>query len=648
MLQVYRLLTALLAFTGCIGLIISGEISPVMSITGIGLIPGYYRVLKGFPPAPNWVIGGCSILTLLVFFLDSFFISGDYFISIAHLTITFQAIKSFDLKEPWDHLQVYFMALLQLIVASELIYSITFGLLFILFLVVLVTTIVFSHFVKEGLVIKVNLKKPLIYISLLTMFITVIFFISIPRISGGMWSKRHVKKIKSVGFSERVYLGSYGKFKLDPTVIMRVELDPMIPGPYYWRGMTLDYFDGMSWNSTTMNTRRIVKRIKGEFIVQHSSENLVKQKIMLEPIDSNVIFGLYHISSIKGSFHRLEKDPASSLFISKKVSRRVQYLVKSDMDTYYKLTSVDFANWKKYQDIPENLKDQIKSLTDKILRTEDTRSLSDLQRAHAIERYLRDNYSYSLNIKSPDDNTNPILYFLFQTKKGFCEHYATAMTLMLRSAGIPARVVTGFIGGELNTYGGYIIVRQSNAHSWVEAVVDETWRRFDPTPSVLSKPPSTLALYVDMLKFLWNRYVVAFSLSDQKEIARAVSMPLKIPRIFNLRLHWFSRAVIGSIFLVAVVLIIISLKYLRIKRYVFITEQYLNLRNALKQRGVNIKPSMTPYEVLKETRQLDINKKVHEFIRTYEECRFGKVEIGKDGEIRCQQLIKEIKGQLKK
>jgi hypothetical protein len=101
---------------------------------------------------------------------------------------------------------------------------------------------------------------------------------------------------------------------------MRVELDPIIPGPYYWRGMTLDYFDGTSWKSTLMKTKRIVKKVEGEFVIKPSSGSPVTQKIMLEPIDSDIIFGLNRISSIKGIFRRLEKDPASSLFVWKKKS----------------------------------------------------------------------------------------------------------------------------------------------------------------------------------------------------------------------------------------------------------------------------------------------------------------------------------------
>jgi transglutaminase-like putative cysteine protease len=618
-----------------------------MSMTAAGLIPGYYRFLKGMPPAPQWVIGLCSLLALLVFFFDSIFISSDYFIGIAHLTITFQAIKSFDLKEPWDHLQVYFMALLQLIIASEIMYSVTFGFLFALFLVVFVTAIVFAHFMKEGAMIRVDLKKPILYISFLTLIITVVFFISIPRIYGGIWSKGHIKRIKSVGFSENVNFGSFGVFKLDPTVIMRVELDPIIPGPYYWRGMTLDYFDGTSWTSTLMKMKRIVKKVEGEFVIKPSSGSPVTQKIMLEPIDSDIIFGLNRISSIKGIFRRLEKDPASSLFVWKKKSKRIQYIVKSNVYETLPVKSIEIRYWERYMNTPDSLRGKIKTLTDTILTAEGTEHLSDLQKSKIIEKYLKNNYRYSLNVKPPDDHTNPLIYFLFQSKTGFCEYYATAMTLMLRSVGIPARVVTGFAGGELNTYGGYVIVRQSNAHSWVEALIDGSWRRFDPTPSVSTQPPSTFVLYLDMLGLMWNRYVIAFSLSDQKEMVKAVSMPFVMPQLLDLKLQWSTKIFIGVLLLSTIVVTFFLLKHIQFKRYGLVTGQYVKLQKVLKRKGIVIKQSSTSSEVRNEALQLGTYQRILEFIKLYEEYRFGRREMGKEGRARYRGLIKEIQRQLR-
>ena len=99
--QIYKILTAVLAFTGCGGLVMTGELNPLMLISGIGLIPGYIRFWKDMPNLSRWTIGGLSIATLFLFVIDTLVITGDMFIAVAHLTIVFQAIKSFDLKEPW-------------------------------------------------------------------------------------------------------------------------------------------------------------------------------------------------------------------------------------------------------------------------------------------------------------------------------------------------------------------------------------------------------------------------------------------------------------------------------------------------------------------------------------------------------------------
>ena len=652
--HLYRILTAVLAFTGCISLVISGEINPLLSLTGIGLFLGYYRFLKGMPQAPGWVIGGFSILTLLIFLFDTLIVSDDYFLGVAHLTITFQAIKSFDLKEPWDNLQVYFMALLQLIIASELTHSIAFGIIFILFLITLVTAMVLAHFMKdvdysikvvnEDTILKVGIKKAVVYTSLLTLLITVIFFISTPRVSGGVWGKSRVKGIKSAGFSEKVNLGSFGELMLDPTIIMRIELNPMVPGPYYWRGMVLDYFDGTSWNSTLIDMRRSVRRIDDEFVVQPFSGSSVTQKVMLEPIDSDVIFGLDRIISIKGDFLRLEKNPATTLFLHKRGARRLQYIVKSDVVTTTQSTDLNFL--KKYLNIPDLLKGKINAFTDNVLRSERIKPLSDIRKANAIERYLKKNYMYSLNVKPPDDNINPVLYFLFESKAGYCEHYATAMTMMLRSAGIPSRVVTGFSGGELNEYGGYIIVRQSNAHSWVEALIDGKWKRFDPTPPVLVARPSALALYIDMLRMKWERYVVAFSLSDQKEIVETISTPFKLPLMPDFRPRGLSRVIYVMLPLSGIVLVLFFLKHIRLRRYGFVTAQYLKLRDIVKNRGAEINPSSTPTEVKREAIQLGMDVKVSEFIKLYEEYRFSGKKVRWEDRAKYQSLINEIKRQL--
>jgi hypothetical protein len=108
---------------------------------------------------------------------------------------------------------------------------------------------------------------------------------------------------------------------------------------------------------------------------------------------------------------------------------------------------------------------------------------SDLAYARAmLVRFNRERFGYTLS--PPEVGPNAVDDFLFETQRGFCEHYSGAFAFLMRAAGIPANVVTGYMGGEINPASGAMIVRQSDAHAWVEAWIDGAWRRFDPTAAV--------------------------------------------------------------------------------------------------------------------------------------------------------------------
>jgi transglutaminase-like putative cysteine protease len=635
--QLYKILTFVLAFTGCISIVISGEVKPLMYITGAGLLPGYYRFLKGMPQAPRWVIGGFSVLTLMIFLFDSLIISNDIFIGVAHLTITFQAIKSFDLKKPWDHLQVYFMSLLQLIIASELTYSIAFGVIFIFFLVALVTAIILAHFIKEGSVLKVGIRKPVAYISALTLLITVVFFISAPRISGGIWSKGYKKSIRTVGFSEKVDFGSFGDVKLDPTVVMRVEMGGDFKGLYYWRGMTLNYFDGVSWKDTLKEKKWIYKTDDRFEIKPLKKDQVISQRIFLEPMDTDVVFGLSDIAAVEAMGRILFMDDAGSLFLPFKKGKRFNYIAYS-IDRMPAVTE----NKVIYLQLPSGIEKISKFALDLTGKEQ-----KDIDKTLKIEKYLRENYAYSLSLSQPPEGTSPMEDFLFSSKKGFCEHYATAMVLMLRSVNIPARIVTGFLGGEINEYGGYIIVRQSNAHSWVEAMIDGAWRRFDPTPQIPAERQSATVLLLDMIRMKWSRYVVAFSASDQKEIVRIFTLPFRLSSMPDIRIRG-SYGILYILMLGAAILLSpLLIRKMQFRRYGFATAEYLRLRNLFRKRGAEINPSLTPAEVKREASRFNMDGKVEEFISLYEEYRFGGRKMGKEDMVRYRRLIEEIKKQFR-
>jgi len=633
--RIYKALTAVLAFTGCAGLVITGQLNPLMLIAGVGLVPAYIRFWRGKPNLSKWTIGGLSIAALVLFAFDALIMTADIFIAVANLTIVFQAIKGFDLKEPWDHLQVYFMSLIQLTIASELTRSIVFGVIFVVFLIALVTAMVISHFLKEGTLKKIRIKKPIIATSVLTLLVTIIFFISAPRLKGGFGGKSRTTSIKTAGFSERVNFGSFGDVKLDPTIVMRIEMPEKIKASLYWRGMTLDYFDGLSWINTLKKRERLDKEGNVFVALPVPLDKALLQKIFLEPMDSDVIFGLGHIAGVEIDSRALFVDNAGAVFMPEKSPRRLGY-------TAYSIFEEPPAsnNIYSYLQFPAEFK-KINELTKETTKASDT----SLAKATKIETYLKSNYKYSLKTSPPPRGVTPIEDFLFNSKQGYCEHYATAMVLMLRAAGIPSRIVTGFIGGERNKYGEYIIVRQSDAHSWVEAVIDGKWKRFDPTPPAPSfQMPSLISLYIDSLRLKWYRYVVNFSSSDQKKLLRSISMPfIKMPRMPEIRVHG-PRTLIYIFFIAgSITVIILVLKRLRIYRYGFITADYLKFRKALKHKGANITISSTPDEVMKEAAKLGIGKDAAEFINLYKEARFGGRELSAEEKERYKAM-KKIRG----
>jgi hypothetical protein len=142
-----------------------------------------------------------------------------------------------------------------------------------------------------------------------------------------------------------------------------------------------------------------------------------------------------------------------------------------------------------------------------------------------MESYLRNNFTYTLNM-TQNAGTDPLAQFLFRSRAGHCEYFASSMAVMLRTLGIPSREVNGFLPGEYNEVAGDYIVRASDAHSWVEAYFPGTgWLTFDPTPpsnDAATGLLSRLALYVDWFQLTWNEWVINYDFAHQTTLARNV------------------------------------------------------------------------------------------------------------------------------
>jgi hypothetical protein len=158
-----------------------------------------------------------------------------------------------------------------------------------------------------------------------------------------------------------------------------------------------------------------------------------------------------------------------------------------------------------------------------LARTMTARSATDLERARAIERRLRTDYVYALEMPSHEP-ADPLADFLFTRRRGYCEYFASAMAVMLRSVGVPARIATGFQSGIYNPITGLWLIRASDAHAWVEAwIPGNGWTTFDPTPPDPNGPGAgllaKLSLYLDAAGTFWREWVVAYDPRRQGTLA---------------------------------------------------------------------------------------------------------------------------------
>ena len=328
-----------------------------------------------------------------------------------------------------------------------------------------------------------------------------------------------------------------GPIKRDPGIVMRVELadrPEKATDHFYLRGMAYDRYDGRSWVTQLANRRALAESSPGTFTVRSSqpspagqSGHLIRQTILLEALDTAVLFAAPFPESVSGQFFGIHSDPTGALYLPFSASSRIEYTVLSrqnpvvpaDLQPQPVTYSGPFA--RHYLQVPD-FSERVAALAQEVTQAK----ASPYEKAQAIQDYLSANFRYSLDIPASSQE-RPLEEFLFFRKTGYCEHYATAMVVMLRSVGVAARLVTGFLATEWNEYGNYYLVRQRDAHAWVEVYLPHSgWVTMDPTPAVseFGADPGwqTLSRMMDSVRLRWNRFFVQYSGADQVAVVRGL------------------------------------------------------------------------------------------------------------------------------
>ncbi|HYL81649.1 MAG TPA: DUF3488 and transglutaminase-like domain-containing protein [Candidatus Acidoferrum sp.] len=497
---------------------------------------------------------------LLFAVLDLVFLAESFMVGIIHLLLFLLAYKLYNARTHRDILDIFMLTFLQLVAACTLTVSFGFLLVFCLYMLLGTLGVILFHLKREAdlalpeqsreLLARSDLIRPgflfcSMGVAVASLGLTLAIFLAIPRLGRTYLPLRAQFGTLSTGFTDRVDLGVYGTIQNDPTIVMRISLldgrgSPDSLPNLRWRGVAFDRFDGQGWSVGDPVRIPLPRARNGYFPISplRRGGSIVTNEIFLEPIGTEVIFGLPWVVAVQGPFAGLAQDVGGSLTLQAPPGSRIRYVVVSQPERFSDEQLRGLADGgiyppeirETYLQLPE-VSPRLRALAQELAAG----AATPYETARRVEAYLGRNLRYSLDLRR-ESSLDPLDEFLFQRKTGNCEYFAASMAILLRIAGVPARVVNGFQRGEWNEVGQYFAVRQRDAHSWVEVFFPELgWVTFDPTPRAAFEvqafgASSWAGKYFDALRMRWNRYVIDYSLGDQALIALSLRSQSRVFR----------------------------------------------------------------------------------------------------------------------
>jgi transglutaminase-like putative cysteine protease len=362
-----------------------------------------------------------------------------------------------------------------------------------------------------------------------------ILFLLFPRISGPLWSLRPDPAAGVTGLSEEMSPGAISTLVRSDQVAFRVTFEGTPPRPEqrYWRGPVLSRFDGRVWRAGTAADRR-PPLLQGR-------DTALRYQVSLAPHNKRWLFALEmpvripRGAGLDGDYRLLSAAPVRSL-LRYRVASALEYTLGAELTARERQQALQ---------LPRDLSPRVRDLA-RAWHADSPGAGAVVDRA--LGYFHRKPFFYTLT--PPRLGEDPVATFLFETRQGFCEHYAGSFVVLMRAAGVPARVVTGYQGGEWNPLGGYMLVRQSDAHAWAEVWLGgRGWVRIDPTAAVaperirrgITHTPGIrealpllntrryardlfhgVRLLWDNVNYQWDKWVVAFGPQRQRALLRQI------------------------------------------------------------------------------------------------------------------------------
>lgn len=488
--------------------------------------------------------------------------------ALAHLTLCLAAIKLLQKKLDRDYLFLYLIAFFQVLMAAGVNLNASFFLVLLGYVFSQLTTVICFEIQKSRRRVQSKATRLLVspdawfagrrnskhknfseakrlaavsaFLLLVIVLLAVPVFFFTPRLALGSSVYSNDRIGGFVGFSDEVTLGDFGRLQQSEQVVMHVRVEEATirrRQGLRWRGVALDQFDGRRWTKSNDEMTEEPRRERDLYPIGtvRDVQDLTTQQFFIEPIDTNVVFAAKRVVAVRGTLQSLRRDDQDALQTRAHPTERITYFAYSDASEVAPETlRSDRAAYatetvERFMQLPDAFDPRIAQLARDTIEQSGARNRYDA--ARSLESYFQREFKYSLDMKA--GGSDPLADFLFRVRAGHCEYFSTAMTVMLRSQGIGARVVNGFQAGEFNDLINTYTVRQSDAHSWVEVYFPQTdsWITFDPTPYA-DRPGSQnieqsgvrarLAKYQQAVEMLWAQYVVGYNRQEQRQMANNI------------------------------------------------------------------------------------------------------------------------------
>ena len=547
----------LLVVTGFITLSSTGKLDlPSLAlVTAALLFRGYLLVRGRHLLIPERWTSYLAVVYAVFYLLDFFVLSGSLVSANVHLALLVMVSKLFSVQRNRDHLYLVLLSFGAVLLAAMLTVDSIFLASFCVFLLLAVSTFI-SMEMKRSVAAAAGqerapqqgarrlnraLSTTAGVMMLAILAASSVLFFALPRLSAGYLRALTERNVLVSGFSDDVNLGEIGEIKQSSTVVMHIQVEGDTTGAYElkWRGLSLSSFDGQRWhnisnaptvwNSTTGRYDLARMRLQNQRAMgdlrPEGPLRMLRYRVLMEPVGTNIFFFAPVPDTLSGKYREISMDDGGAV---RNEDRRLIDIYNASSNLALPSPEalrraagtppVQISNV--YLQLPK-LDARIPELARQITAGEPTA----YDQAIAIERYLKSHYGYTLVLPSTRQK-DPLAYFLFERKRGHCEYFASAMAVMLRTLGIPSRVVNGFRGGEFNDVTDSYILRGRDAHSWVEAYFPGAgWVSFDPTPPDPGYSQgrwSRMMLYMDAAGEFWREWVINYDFTHQETMAYGV------------------------------------------------------------------------------------------------------------------------------